>query len=227
MGPSTACNAAGRPACTGIDEDAGSALTSTSFCLLCREEHEGHLEFDLGNLAVFDPSPVDAATFQGDAGAACKHLATSILQALTARLFSLPSEPAPVGRAAALPAPTTVLPREKPLPKPRPPTKWELFAQRKGIVKRKRSKLEYDETAGEWRRRYGYKRAGDEADVPIIEAGADDQVRRRRPGRVWELDGLQGELGPGTELARRWRGRCICLRACVVVGHASALLHAH
>ena len=55
--------------------------------------------------------------------------APGALQALTGRLFALPSEPAPVGRIAELPPPTTVLPREKPLPKPRPPTKWELFAQ--------------------------------------------------------------------------------------------------
>ena len=47
---------------------------------LRREEHEGALEFDLGNLAAFDPSPLDAATFQGDTGAACHRLATRIMQ---------------------------------------------------------------------------------------------------------------------------------------------------
>jgi hypothetical protein len=48
--------------------------------------------------------------------------------------------------------------------------------QEKGITKRKRSKLVYDEEAGDWRRRHGYKRANDDADVPIIEARAGDQV---------------------------------------------------
>lgn len=45
-----------------------------------------------------------------------------------------------MGRIAQLPPPSTPLPRAKPLPKPREPTKWEAFAQRKGIVKRKRGK---------------------------------------------------------------------------------------
>ncbi len=81
------------------------------------------------------------------------------------------------GRIAHLPAPTTPLPRAKPLPQPRAPTKWEAFAQRKGIVKKKRSKEVWDEDTGEYRRRFGYKRAGDESQVPIIEASADDKVR--------------------------------------------------
>jgi regulator of ribosome biosynthesis len=140
--------------------------------------YDGPLSFDLGNLLAWDASAIDAATFAGSGtDAACHHLAQSIFQSLAARLFALPSEPAPVGRVAALPRPATVLPREKPIPKPRPPTKWEQFAQRKGIVKHKRSKLEFDEAAGEWRRRFGYKRANDEAAVPIIEAKPGEEVR--------------------------------------------------
>ncbi len=81
------------------------------------------------------------------------------------------------GRVAELPAPTTQLPRAKPLPKPREPTKWEQFAQRKGIIKHKRSKDVWDDEAGEYKRRFGYKRAGDESEVPIIEAHASDQAR--------------------------------------------------
>lgn len=38
-------------------------------------------------------------------------------------------------------------------------TKWEKFAREKGIVKRKRSKLVFDETSGEWVRRFGYNKA--------------------------------------------------------------------
>jgi regulator of ribosome biosynthesis len=90
------------------------------------------------------------------------------------RLFALPSEAAAVGRVAQLPPPTTVLPREKPVPKARPPTKWEVFAQRKGIVKRKRSKLEFDEGSGEYKRRHGYKKANDEMEVPWVEARAGE-----------------------------------------------------
>ena len=86
-----------------------------------------------------------------------------------------------VGRIAQLPKPTTPLPRAKPVPQPRQPTKWEAFAQRKGIVKRKRGREVFDEDAGEYRRRHGYKRAGDESEVPIIEASASDAVSQLTP----------------------------------------------
>lgn len=52
--------------------------------------------------------------------------------------------------------------------------------QRKGIEKRKRSKLEWDEAGGEWKRRYGYKRANDEGDVHVLDAKPGDVVRGAR-----------------------------------------------
>ena len=125
---------------------------------------------------AYDPTPVEPSTFSEGVDNACHGMATKIFQALTRQLFNLPSEPAPVGRIAELPDPTSSLPREKPVPKPRPPTKWELFAQKKGITKRKRSKLEFDDTSGEWKRRYGYNRANDESAVPIIEAAPGEQT---------------------------------------------------
>ena len=51
-----------------------------------------------------------------------------------------------------------------------------MFAQRKGITKRKRGKEVWDEEAGDYKRRFGYKRAGDELEMPIIEAAASDQA---------------------------------------------------
>jgi regulator of ribosome biosynthesis len=104
-------------------------------------------------------------------------------QALVARLFSLPAEPVPGGRVVALPAPLTHLPREKPLPKPKPLTKWQKFAQEKGIRKRKRSKLVFDEDQQEWRRRHGKGRAGDANDLFAVEAksGVDDSTGAEDP----------------------------------------------
>ena len=104
-------------------------------------------------------------------------VARAITQSLANKLFAQPAEPVQGGRLAQLPPPTTVLPREKPLPKPKPLTKWQKFAQEKGIKKRKRSKLEFDEASGDWKRRHGYQRANDEIDVPIIEAKPTDKVR--------------------------------------------------
>lgn len=65
---------------------------------------------------------------------------------------------------------------QKPLPAPRELTRWEQFAQRKGIQKRKKDKLVWDESVGEWRRRFGYKRANDPKDIHVLPAKATDQV---------------------------------------------------
>ena len=44
-----------------------------------------------------------------------------------------------------LPLPNVILPREKPIPKPKPLTKWEKFRQEKGILEKgKRSRMVYD-----------------------------------------------------------------------------------
>lgn len=148
-----------------------------------REEYEGQLDYDLGHLCAFDPAPVDLARYQkstertSERSEYLEEVARAITQSLVGRLFALPSEPIQGGRLASLPAPTTVLPREKPLPKPKEMTKWQKFAQQKGITKRKRSKMVLDEASGEYKRRHGYGRANDELDTPIIEAKASDKVR--------------------------------------------------
>ena len=127
------------------------------------------VELDLGNLLAFDPS---APATRDEAEAQAQ--ATALTQALMNALLQLPSEATPVGRVAALPPPTTPLPRAKPLPKPREPTKWEKFAQQKGIVKRKRSALVFDESEQGFKRRYGYQRANE--GPPVLEAKAGDEV---------------------------------------------------
>jgi hypothetical protein len=43
-----------------------------------------------------------------------------------------------------------------------------------GIKKRTKDKIEYDEQTGTWKRRYGYDRANDEENIPIIEAKMTD-----------------------------------------------------
>ena len=143
--------------------------------LICRDAFEGDLNFDLGNLTAFDPSPVDAELFATDSDAACLSVASKITQALVAQLFALPSEAVDVSRVAQLPAPTTALPRAKPVPKPREPTKWEKFAQQKGITKHKRSREVWDEETKELKRRHGFNSIKDDRPA-IIEAKASDQV---------------------------------------------------
>ncbi|KAL3700703.1 hypothetical protein R1sor_018725 [Riccia sorocarpa] len=123
---------------------------------------------DLGNLMVFDPRATISSADE------CLVKARDLVQALNDKLYDLPATIDKVGRIVTLPPPSTRLPREKPIPKPRPPTKWEVFAQKKGITKRKRSKLEYDEQTDEWRRRHGYKRVNDENEIPWIDAKDTD-----------------------------------------------------
>lgn len=178
-------------------------------------EKELELEFDLGNLLALDRNPPPAAGLRG-AGprreAQLRALARGNAQLLVAQLWALPAERA--GGAdgplvARLPEPAFRLPREKPPPRPRPPTRWEQFARLKGIRRRRRSGLVWDEQAKEWRRRWGYRRAGGDparawlAEVP---AGADpheDQfarLRREKRERV-----ARNELNRLRNLARAHR----------------------
>jgi len=62
------------------------------------------------------------------------------------KIWELPTEKVEEAIVAKLPAPTFTLPREKPLPKPKPQTKWQKYAQEKGITKTKKSKLTWDQT---------------------------------------------------------------------------------
>jgi len=71
------------------------------------------------------------------------------------------------------------------VPKPKPETRWEKFAKAKGIKKRKKDKLVYDEETQSWKRRYGYGGATDDKDEWIVPAkdtdvadGTDPWMRR-------------------------------------------------
>ncbi|KAK7181441.1 hypothetical protein DPSP01_008676 [Paraphaeosphaeria sporulosa] len=119
--------------------------------------------FDLGNLLANDPNPVardaDEAALQANARDAAQVLVNQLLS--TCEIKSSAD-----GVHLVLPPCTTPLPREKPIPAEKPPTKWELFAKKKGITKNKndKTKLVYDEATGEWVPRWGYKGKNKEGD---------------------------------------------------------------
>lgn len=46
----------------------------------------------------------------------------------------------------------------RPVPRPKPLTKWQQFAKEKGIQKKKKSKLSWDEQLKKWVPVYGFKR---------------------------------------------------------------------
>jgi regulator of ribosome biosynthesis len=77
------------------------------------------------------------------------------VQVLLSTLFSLPINSSPDGPLGVLPPPMLQLPRAKPLPKPKPPTKWERFAAAKGIQHKKRDRKVWDEEKQDWVNRWG------------------------------------------------------------------------
>ncbi|CAI0629189.1 unnamed protein product [Linum tenue] len=140
-------------------------------------EAENQIQVDLGHLLAFDPYHHFASPPKSreDLVTECLRAGTKLVQAITDGLFNLSATEAIEGPLVKLPKPTTRLPREKHLPRPKPPTKWEMFAKSKGIQKRKKNKVLWDEQTDSWKRSYGYDRVNDDADVPIIEAKMTDE----------------------------------------------------
>ncbi|PWW75979.1 ribosomal biogenesis regulatory protein, partial [Tuber magnatum] len=117
------------------------------------------IEFDMGNLCAFDTNPLDPTTYSNSLEGCLNDAARDCAQALINQvLTTLPMKSASDGVYVELPDPVTPLPREKPLPRAKEPTKWFLFAKKKGIKsKTKDGKLVYDEEKGEWVPKWGYK----------------------------------------------------------------------
>ncbi|GAB4832874.1 hypothetical protein Ancab_006891 [Ancistrocladus abbreviatus] len=141
-------------------------------------ENEKRYQIDLGNLLAYDPNHhfPSLPSSREELVKECLQKGTELAQALADALFILPATEDVDGPIVKLPAPTTRLPRQKHLPKPKPPTRWEIFAKEKGIKKHKKDKLVWDEQTQKWKRRFGYDRVNDDADVPIIEAKMTDEI---------------------------------------------------
>ncbi|KAK7113466.1 hypothetical protein V1264_012750 [Littorina saxatilis] len=80
------------------------------------------------------------------------------MQVLVNRLSGLPSESTEGVTVIKLPEPTLRLPREKPIPKAKPQTKWEAYAQLKGIQKKKKGRMLWDNESKQYKPRWGYGR---------------------------------------------------------------------
>lgn len=111
------------------------------------------LSFDLGILSVFEFSRY---TRQNEDELAC--LAKRSLKPLFSQLLKTGS----TGDSAFIVnVPKTVyrFPRSKAIPSPKQKTRWEKFAETKGITKSKRSAKTYDSASGKWLPRFGGKSA--------------------------------------------------------------------
>lgn len=147
------------------------------------------VEFDLGHLLVSDSNPLDAQAFRNEKEAYLLSNTSDDIQLLVNSIFELPTKTDDDGVMAQLPEPLFDLPREKPvcflpydilnflklladadgrdpqLPAPKVLTKWQKFANAKGIApKPKRDRMVFDEEKGEWVPRWGYKGKNKELD---------------------------------------------------------------
>ena len=123
--------------------------------------------YDLGNLLLSSTAPLPSNPTDSQ----LKTLATSHAQSLISTLLtSCRVHISPADKSTVLmtlPAPTTPLPREKPLPKAKEKTKWEKFAEKKGIQGKRKDTTGgkvYDEATGEWVTKWGYKGKNKEGD---------------------------------------------------------------
>ncbi|MCJ1400334.1 Rhodanese- sulfurtransferase [Xylographa trunciseda] len=113
--------------------------------------------FDLGNLLCNDSNPLPEKPTDAQLTSTARDCAQALINQLltTCPITSHPTD----GVLLTLPPPTTLLPREKPLPAEKEPTKWEKFAKKKGIKDKKKGegKMVYEEETGEWVPKWGYK----------------------------------------------------------------------
>ncbi len=122
-----------------------------------KSEDAAHMIYDLGNLLMTDTRTYDGinedeqlvranANFQG------------MLQALLALKSKGPVDYERPILEVKLPEKTLQFPRQKPIPKPKPMTKWEKFRVLKGLrPRKKRTRFVYDEITQKWVPRYGSK----------------------------------------------------------------------
>jgi len=120
-------------------------------------------DYDLRNLASFDINILDTKRIRSNTDDYLRSTARDGVQLLINRIWELPREMKDntvvmkLSSANNETSQYSTLPREKPVPKPRQMTKWEKYAQEKGITKKKKNKVEWDEQLQKWIPRYGFR----------------------------------------------------------------------
>ncbi|XP_054283870.1 ribosome biogenesis regulatory protein homolog [Macrosteles quadrilineatus] len=120
------------------------------------------LTYDLGTLLASDINDLDVKELRSNKEKYLKSLARDNTQLLFNKIWELPTENVEDAIVVNLPDQKYVLPREKRIPRPKPLTKWQKFAQEKGLKKTKKSKLTWDDVLKKWVPMHGYKRAAAE-----------------------------------------------------------------
>ncbi|CAH0579211.1 unnamed protein product [Chrysodeixis includens] len=120
------------------------------------------LELDIGTLLASDTNDLDTKALQANKDDYLQALTRDNTQLLLNKIWELPTERVDEAIVVRLPEPKTVLPRAKPCPKPKALTKWQEFAKAKGITKKKKDKVQWDEQLQKWVPLYGFKKAAAE-----------------------------------------------------------------
>ncbi|CAH0398028.1 unnamed protein product [Chilo suppressalis] len=120
------------------------------------------LQFDVGSLLAFDTNDLDTKSINSLKDTYLQSLSRDNTQLLLNKIWELPTERIEEAIVVRLPPPTTILPRAKPVPKPKPLTKWQEFAKEKGITKKKKDKSQWDEQLQKWVPLYGFRKAAAE-----------------------------------------------------------------
>ena len=123
-----------------------------------QKEDQSHKIYDLGNLMVVDTHSFDNLDDSEILARTNKNF-EGILQALLGlKDKSKPQEYDRPVLEVTLPPKLLQFPRQKPVPKPKPLTKWEKFRVEKGLrPHQKKPRLVYDEITKAWVPRYGFK----------------------------------------------------------------------
>ncbi|KAK4648052.1 Rhodanese-related sulfurtransferase [Podospora bellae-mahoneyi] len=145
--------------------------------------------FDLGLLLANDPNPLSLPASTGPSlESSLYDIARDGTQSLINQLLTtLPISSTPAGVLLSLPGPVTPLPREKPVPTPKPETKWAAFAKRRGIkpkTREQRRNLQLNPETGEHERKWGYKGAN--------KAGQDEAIIEIKHNSKKELERKEG-----------------------------------
>lgn len=154
-----------------LNEDDADLVKSEA---LSASQIEGVISVDLGHLMAFDPRPVDAIELNKDPDAFMKESCMLSTQLIVNKLFKLPTERVQDTMVVKLPKALTVIPREKPLPKKKPPTKWEAYAALKGITKKKKGRKVWDDVAKQWRPTWGMNKVGDKTKQWLLEMNKNE-----------------------------------------------------
>jgi len=173
-------------------------------------EKEVDLEIDEGNLLGIDTNHIDLKVLKENREEFLKSLARENTQLLINKIWQLPVERVEDAVIAKLPAPTTRLPREKPVPEKKKLTKWEQYSKEKGFVKRKKDRMMWDEEKKEWRPRWGYKRAGGLAEKWVLEVPENADPYEDQFGKLKKASNervAKNELQRLRNLARNMKGK--------------------